>query len=298
MGEHARHRRLGDEQQLGRHRPEPPGPQPDLLDRLLGADQQAAAPAAARRPSDWSRRVLLPMPGSPPSRVTEPATRPPPSTRSSSSMPVGLRGAPSGSTSASGTTGAPPTTSTRRPSGIGPDLDQGPPRPALRAAPEPPRGLGPALGAPVDGSCSHESPLSALARAATGPAATTLTRMLAGAARGVTATVRGRPRRPRRGLVVGFDLDMTLIDSRPGDRRHAARHLRGDRRRDRRRPRRQPPRAEARGRDGRVVPRRRGPRRSPTGTASSTPTSASPARCCSRARSTPSPRCAGSAGAA
>ena len=34
--------------------------------------------------------MLLPMPGSPPSNVTEPGTMPPPSTRSSSPMPVGL----------------------------------------------------------------------------------------------------------------------------------------------------------------------------------------------------------------
>src|SRR6056297_2528027 len=38
--------------------------------------------------SSWSSSVLLPIPGSPPSRVTEPATRPPPSTRSSSASPV------------------------------------------------------------------------------------------------------------------------------------------------------------------------------------------------------------------
>ena len=36
----------------------------------------------------WVSKVDLPMPGSPPSRVTEPCTRPPPSTRSSSPMPV------------------------------------------------------------------------------------------------------------------------------------------------------------------------------------------------------------------
>ena len=35
--------------------------------------------------------MLLPMPGSPPSSVTEPGTSPPPSTRSSSSTPVGAR---------------------------------------------------------------------------------------------------------------------------------------------------------------------------------------------------------------
>ena len=33
--------------------------------------------------------MLLPMPGSPPTKVTEPGTTPPPNTRSSSSIPVG-----------------------------------------------------------------------------------------------------------------------------------------------------------------------------------------------------------------
>ena len=38
-------------------------------------------------------RVDLPMPGSPPSRITEPRTKPPPVTRSSSPIPEGMRGA-------------------------------------------------------------------------------------------------------------------------------------------------------------------------------------------------------------
>ena len=37
--------------------------------------------------------VDLPMPGSPPSRITEPRTKPPPVTRSSSPIPEGMRGA-------------------------------------------------------------------------------------------------------------------------------------------------------------------------------------------------------------
>src|SRR6267142_6500485 len=37
--------------------------------------------------------VDLPMPGSPPTRSTEPRTKPPPVTRSSSAMPEGRRGA-------------------------------------------------------------------------------------------------------------------------------------------------------------------------------------------------------------
>ena len=36
-----------------------------------------------------SKSVLLPMPGSPPSSVTDPGTSPPPNTRSSSARPVG-----------------------------------------------------------------------------------------------------------------------------------------------------------------------------------------------------------------
>src|SRR5262249_5416729 len=47
------------------------------------------------------RSVDLPMPGSPPISVTEPATRPPPKTRSSSPMPVSTRGSSAPLTSAS-----------------------------------------------------------------------------------------------------------------------------------------------------------------------------------------------------
>src|SRR6476620_6738506 len=54
---------------------------------MTGAPLDASAAAA------WSSRVDLPMPGSPPTRTAEPGTRPPPSTRSNSAMPVGSRGA-------------------------------------------------------------------------------------------------------------------------------------------------------------------------------------------------------------
>src|SRR3954469_12039754 len=47
--------------------------------------------------------VDLPMPGEPPSSTSEPGTRPPPSTRSSSPMPVCSRGTRSTATSRSGT---------------------------------------------------------------------------------------------------------------------------------------------------------------------------------------------------
>ena len=61
---------------------------------------------AARRPASAaamaSSRVDLPTPGSPPSRVTDPGTRPPPSTRSSSARPVGTGRAPPPSTAVMG----------------------------------------------------------------------------------------------------------------------------------------------------------------------------------------------------
>src|SRR3954469_4660559 len=46
---------------------------------------------------------LFPMPGSPPTSVTEPATRPPPKTRSNSATPVGNGAAPCAVTSMIGT---------------------------------------------------------------------------------------------------------------------------------------------------------------------------------------------------
>src|SRR5690606_8509029 len=54
----------------------------------------------ARRHSVCSRIVDLPIPGSPPINTTEPPTRPPPSTRSSSEEPLGWRGISSVETSA------------------------------------------------------------------------------------------------------------------------------------------------------------------------------------------------------
>ncbi|SBS74894.1 conserved hypothetical protein [uncultured Mycobacterium sp.] len=49
----------------------------------------ARRPDCAHRCTTSSSRVDLPTPGSPASRLTEPGTTPPPSTRSSSSTPVG-----------------------------------------------------------------------------------------------------------------------------------------------------------------------------------------------------------------
>ncbi len=63
-------------------------------------------PAAARDERTWKSRVDLPMPGGPKTSVTEPATTPPPSTRSSSPTPVGSGFAPSVDTAHSATGGA------------------------------------------------------------------------------------------------------------------------------------------------------------------------------------------------
>ena len=52
----------------------------------------STGPAALMAAADCSMSVDLPMPGSPPIKVTEPGTRPPPSTRSSSPEPVESRG--------------------------------------------------------------------------------------------------------------------------------------------------------------------------------------------------------------
>src|SRR5205085_3202751 len=55
-----------------------------------------------------SSKVDLPMPGSPPTNTTEPSTRPPPSTRSNSPMPVDTRVSLVRLTSRNGVTSAPP----------------------------------------------------------------------------------------------------------------------------------------------------------------------------------------------
>src|SRR5690554_1923196 len=56
--------------------------------------------AWARRHRVCSRMVDLPIPGSPPISTTEPVTRPPPNTLSSSDEPLGWRGVSSVETSA------------------------------------------------------------------------------------------------------------------------------------------------------------------------------------------------------
>ena len=66
-----------------------------------------------------STSVDLPMPGSPPIRMSEPRTRPPPSTRSSSPMPVSVRSPRSITTSVSGIGRVPAAMAPRRPLGAG-----------------------------------------------------------------------------------------------------------------------------------------------------------------------------------
>ena len=63
-----------------------------LPDRLiLACDIGCLASGAASLHTSCKSRVDLPIPGSPPIRIAEPATSPPPVTRSNSSMPVTRR---------------------------------------------------------------------------------------------------------------------------------------------------------------------------------------------------------------
>ena len=84
------------------------GPSRSARRRTWWADSSADTsstrwPAADRAASTWSSSVDLPMPGSPPRRVTEPGTSPPDRTRSNSSTPVGTAAASDTSTEDSGT---------------------------------------------------------------------------------------------------------------------------------------------------------------------------------------------------
>ena len=89
-GEHGVEVRLGDDRARSqRVRPEPLGAQLDLRRRLLAGDVEhrcAPRPRGCRARTEVS--VDLPIPGEPPISTSEPGTRPPPSTRSSSPMPV------------------------------------------------------------------------------------------------------------------------------------------------------------------------------------------------------------------
>ena len=124
----------------------------------------------------------LPMPGSPPTSTTLPGTRPPPSTRSSSAMPVAARGAASADTSrererapvAGARAGASSRSADRsRRRAAARLLDERLPGAAARAAPEPARLLRAALGADVDRSRPRQlvpslAPLAARRRRSAG----------------------------------------------------------------------------------------------------------------------------------
>ena len=80
--------------------------------RTWASDSSAEAsitssPVAASEERTWKRSVDLPIPGGPNRSVTEPATTPPPMTRSSSLTPVGSGWMASIDTSASGRAGGP-----------------------------------------------------------------------------------------------------------------------------------------------------------------------------------------------
>ncbi len=90
------------------HQPDARGASPDLGQRFLGRGQHARRarwPPATTGPgrAGWTCRC----PGGPKSRVTEPATTPPPMTRSSSPTPVGSGCMASVETSASANAGGP-----------------------------------------------------------------------------------------------------------------------------------------------------------------------------------------------
>ena len=84
---------VGGELDRVRAQAQPLGTQAHLPDRLLARDIATRSPWPAMAAEACISRVDLPMPGSPPSRITEPRTKPPPVTRSSSAMPEGRRGA-------------------------------------------------------------------------------------------------------------------------------------------------------------------------------------------------------------
>ena len=88
------------------------GPIRDARPRTWASDSSAEAsmtsrPVAASDESTWKSSVDLPMPGGPNSSVTEPATTPPPMTRSTSLTPVGSGRVPSVDTSTRASAGAP-----------------------------------------------------------------------------------------------------------------------------------------------------------------------------------------------
>ena len=135
-----------------------------------------AARPPARLPSAMFVSVDLPIPGAPPSRTSDPGTMPPPSTRSSSPMPVLMRATGGEPTSRSrrgvSVRGAPPPGAAAvapaprpRPEAPPPPrpaaprrdalLDERVPRLAAGALPQPLSSLKAALRADLDSSTSH-----------------------------------------------------------------------------------------------------------------------------------------------
>ena len=107
-GEDGLERGLGEHRHGERRLAEPLGAAADLRRRLLAGDvEDLVAGRAAMLASAMPASVLLPIPGAPPSRTSEPGTRPPPSTRSSSAIPVPSRAERSACTSRSGPASAP-----------------------------------------------------------------------------------------------------------------------------------------------------------------------------------------------
>ncbi len=84
-------------------------------------DTYSTRPAAPSRAPTCKSRVLLPMPGSPPSSATDPRMKPPPSTRSSSALPDPMRVPELGSIAARGSEKlSPPSSRPLRPPGRAP----------------------------------------------------------------------------------------------------------------------------------------------------------------------------------
>ncbi len=139
--------------------------------------------------------MLLPMPGSPASRVTDPGTRPPPSTRSSSAMPVLRWVASSATTSPMGTGGCPgPAVVAARAARVRSSSSTSVPH-ASHVGQRP-------------SHCGVEPPHS-VQRWTVRVLVAMATTLRPGYDSYVAAVIHPA-------LVVGFDLDMTLVDSRPG----------------------------------------------------------------------------------
>ena len=82
---------LRGHQEPGRSEPQAVGPELDLGFGLFAGDIEALVSLRQSRSSTWSIRVDLPMPGSPPSKTTEPWTTLPPRVRSNSVRPLTWR---------------------------------------------------------------------------------------------------------------------------------------------------------------------------------------------------------------